>query len=132
MSNAEKLIELEFERDHSKRNALALNLAQSGCKEALPIILDLISNPELENHRGTLVHCLSFFDLAPHFLLLIDLQIKGNWEVAHEASNCLVQISEVSGDEASAARKSLEECLKVESIEDWRKELISELLEMFE
>lgn len=132
MNNATKLNELRSERDHSKRNALALHLAQSGCREAIPIIVDLINNPDLEHHRGTLVHCLSFFDLTPHFLLLIDLQIKGNWEVAHEANACLAQITEVSGDEASSARESLEECLKSELIEDWRKEQVSELLEMFE
>lgn len=123
---------LREEKNTSARNALALELSDSGDERVLDELIALIQNPELKNDRGTLVHCLAKFNLEKIFNLLVDLQLYGNWEVAHEANNLIITIDCVEGGDAEAAYDKLVNRLMDENIEQWRKAQISELINMFE
>ncbi|KAF0812712.1 hypothetical protein IGB42_03004 [Andreprevotia sp. IGB-42] len=116
--------------DHPSRNALAIKLAESGVPEVLPVLLALIERPDLQHHRGTLVHCLGYFDCRPHFSKLVDLVIAGNWETAHEAFGVLQAIDTLGTDQVLAGFNALEAALQ-HTPEDWHAGLITDLLAMF-
>lgn len=129
---SKKLEALRLENNPSKRNELALELSASGEAEVLSVIVELILRPGLENQRGTLVHCLKNFNYSSLFDLLIDLQLSGNWEVAHEAHELLINIDAVQDEPANTAYQKLLVELKKTSLESWREAQIKQLLEMFE
>lgn len=65
----------------------------------LPLIV-AICVPENINHRGTLVHALTAFNCIEHVELLIELCVRGNYEVSCHAYNniddleCCPQLAE--------------------------------------
>lgn len=117
--------------DAKTRNAAALRLAESRDPRVLPILLSLIQEPALRNERGTLVHCLAFYDVRPHFRLLADLVANGNWEVAHEAHSLLSSIEELDGEQVNEAFASIDDLVRQGVPEHWRKDLLEDLLSMF-
>lgn len=123
---------LRGESDPSKRNHLALKLSATKKKAVLDVILELIRRPGLEGERGTLVHCLGEFDCVPLFGLLIELQLEGNWEVAHEAYDLLVGIDVVDSVSADIAYEKLLAAVGSAELEDWRRGQVEALLAMFE
>lgn len=123
---------LRSESDPSKINNLALKLSATKKKAVLDVILELIRRPGLEGERGTLVHCLGEFDCVPLFGLLIELQLEGNWEVAHEAYDLLVGIDLVGSVSADVAYEKLLAAVGSAELEDWRRGQVEALLAMFE
>lgn len=118
--------------DASERNAAALRLADRKVPEAKVLLVELIKRDELRNHRGTLVHCLGYFDCSDQFGLLVDLVISGNFEVAHEAFEILELVDVLNAEEAAAVLEGVEEAQGDPAIEGWRGELLGDLLEMFD
>jgi hypothetical protein len=123
---------LQTARDANERNAAALRLADRKIPQAKALLLDLIKRTDLRDQRGTLVHCLGYFDCSDQFRLMVELVISGNFEVAHEALEILELIEGMDGDEAAAALEAVEEAIEDQAIEGWRGELLSDLLEMFD
>ena len=78
------------------------------------------------------MHCLQFYEPTAHFDLLIGLVCDGNWEVAHEAYDLLELIESLSGTQVSTAFVRIETLLREGVPDEWRRELLSELLAMFE
>lgn len=132
MNIAKKLALLREEKDASVRNAMAIELAGTGDERVLDELVLLINKPELVNERGTLVNCLGKFNYGKLFEFLVDLQITGNWEVAHEAYHLLSDIEFVSGVDAEMGYKKISEEIKKGNVEQWRHQLLLELIEMFE
>lgn len=123
---------LESAADAANRNALALRLAETRHPDVLPVLLRLIEKPDLSNARATLVHCLGFYNLADHFDLLVDLVASGNWEVAHEAHGLLSSIEELNGDQVAKAFNLVDGLVRRGVQDEWRQELLQDLLSMFE
>lgn len=128
----EKLALLREEKNAASRNAMALELADTGDERVLEELVRLIGRPELVNERGTLVNCLVNFKYERLFEFLVDLQIAGNWEVAHEAHKLLAGIEFVSGQDAEIGYKKISEEIKKGNAEPWRHEQLLKLIEMFE
>lgn len=124
------LNELETTTSPIVRNDLALRLAQTRDLRVLDALTRLIERPDLQDERGTLVHCLSFFDPTASFKLLIRLVIEGNWEVAHEAAMLLERINVADGREVFRAKKTVDLALEDQK-QAWRRDLLNELAESF-
>ena len=82
---ARKLQLLEATEDARERNALALELAETGDGRVFDCLVRLIQRPGLENRRGTLVYCLEGYDCSSVADLLANLVATGNFEVASQA-----------------------------------------------
>lgn len=128
----EQITQLRTEKNASVRNALALNLAGTGDGRVLDALVDLIRLPELANERGTHVNCLGSFKYEKLFELLVELQMFGNWEVAHEAHSLILNIEFVGGEAAEAGYARLVERSKEQGVESWRLEQIAMIIKMFE
>lgn len=126
------LLRLETVADVNERNALALRLAEARTPNADAVLARLILRPDLVNHRGTLVHALSYYDCSPRVLLLVKLVISGNFEVAHEALEALETIEAVEADELVTAFQHLECAVATVDPQNWRKPLLDDLAEMFD
>ncbi len=81
----ENLRRLEATADALERNALALDLSETGDPRVFDVLVRLIKRPDLENRRGTLVYCLENFDCSSVADLLVNLVETGNFEVAAHA-----------------------------------------------
>jgi len=81
----EKLERLQDTDDDAERNSLALELSETGDLSVFATLVKLIQHPELENRRGTLVHCLENYDCSAIASLLAELAETGNFEVASQA-----------------------------------------------
>ena len=119
-------------QDPIVRNAAALRLADRKVPEAKALLIELIARADLRNQRGTLVHCLGYFDCSDQFGLLVGLVIEGNFEVAHEALEILELVDGVSADQSKPAFEAVEIAIADPDIEDWRQGLLDDLLEMFD
>lgn len=123
---------METTGDFATRNALALDLAEKKAPGLEDVLVRLIERPALADQRGTLVRALSYYDCSAHLCLLVSLVAHGNWEVAHEALQALETIEEVDGDEAGQAFALMKNARAQKEPEDWRRELLSDLAEMFD
>ena len=121
------LIKLENETDTNIRNALALKLAETQNPKVLETLLRLIKKPELENKRGTLVHCLQYYDCNLFFETLIELIVTGNWEVTHEAAGIIAQARNIEYNHVQRMTICFLECVQNENTEEWRTELMESL-----
>ncbi len=99
--------------DHGVMDALAVALSYMAPPEAVPLILEKISDPKNENHRGSLVYSMQFFDCRPVIVELSKLACDPNYEVRHMAVNA---ISELKSPLDQALKKEaleiLNDCLK--------------------
>lgn len=108
-----------------------LNLSDKKDPDIYQIILYLIEMEEKKKgNYGTLVYSLRNYPADPLFLKAIRWLVTGNFEAAHEAFYIITNINELSGDDVDYAYSFLEKKIS-EDIEDWRRELINEVLEMF-
>ena len=123
---------LETADDPVERNAAALRLAERRTPEAKAVLLMLIGRKDLRDQRGALVHALGYFDCSDQFGLLVDLVINGNFEVAQEALEILELVDAVAEEAAEAGFAAVEEALDEAELEDWRRDLLNELQEMFD
>lgn len=108
-----------------------LNLADDKDPDIYQIILYLIEIEEKKKgNYGTLIYALRNYPSEPLFLKAINWLTTGNFEVAHEAFYIVNNINKLSGNDVDYAYSFLESKMS-EDIEGWRKELLSEILEMF-
>lgn len=75
------LSKLKTSSDGNSRNMLAIILSDLKCQDAVEILMELISKPELENNRGSLVYALENLECAKYYKELLPLLFKGNFEV---------------------------------------------------
>ena len=75
------LSKLKTSSDGNSRNMLAIILSDLKCQDAVEILMELISKPELENNRGSLVYALENLECAKYYNELLPLLFKGNFEV---------------------------------------------------
>ncbi len=129
--NAE-LKTLETLADGAARNALALRLAEARTPGLPEVLLRLIDRPDLRANRGTLIHSLGHYDCSQHLNFLLGLAISGGLEVAGEAFEIIDLIEAVDGKDAERALASTTEALTRTDLEDWRRAMLDEILEMFE
>ena len=109
-----------------------LDLAEQKNNEVYPIILKLIEQPEFNNCKGTLVYALEKYPPEPLFEKAIEWLIHGEFEVAYGAFNIINKISKLSGDSVDDAYESIGFASKDHKNEEWRTELLNEVLDMFE
>lgn len=133
MTEAGDLLDkLKTTRSGAERDALALQLADRGRPEVKHALIDLIDRPELENERGTLVHCLGQYDCSDRISWLVELVCRGNWEVAHEAMDILQDIESSHGDDVKRGYDLLLATRDASVQDDWRAGLVDELLSEFD
>lgn len=111
---------------------IILDLAEQKNNEVYPIILNLIEQPEFDKCKGTLVYALENYPPEPLFEKAIDWLIHGGFEVAHGAFNIINNISKLSGNRVDNAYKAIKTSSKDHRNEEWRTELLNEVLDMFE
>ena len=111
---------------------IVLDLAEKKDNEIYPIILDFIEQPEFKRCKGTLIYALENYPPEPLFEKAIDWLIHGEFEVAHGAFNIINKISKLSGDSVDDAYESIRFASKDRKNEEWRTELLNEVLDMFE
>lgn len=124
------LAALEAASDDLTRNALALRLADACVLGTPDVLLRLIAREDLVNHRGTLVYSLGHFDCSAYAPVLVHVVATGGFEEAHEALQVLTRIEEASGADIRSAY--LEAAAAATATEDWRRELLEDLLSAFE
>jgi HEAT repeat protein len=76
------------------RNRAALALSDLGAEECVAVIFDLVSRPETENSRGTLLYALERFDCHAYLGELVGMVISGSFEVSRQA---LLLIQNIKG-----------------------------------
>ena len=130
--SASELRALEALTDGTARNALALRLAEAKTPGLPEALIRLIERADLRANRGTLVHALGHYDCAEHLNFLLGLVINGGLEVAGEAFEIIDLIEAVDGDDAERALASTTLALTRTDLEDWRRAMLDEILEMFE
>jgi hypothetical protein len=127
----------EFKRlrtltDGAERNALALRLAEARTPGLQNVLIEMIGREDLRSNRGTLIHCLGHYDCSAYLNFLLALVIDGGFEVASEALQIIDLIEAIDGEEAELAFASATEALARPDLLDWRREMLEEILEMFE
>lgn len=128
----ELLSRLRTTKSSVERNELALKAAETGSPKVPQVLIELIDRPELANERGTLVYCLGNFDCSEKFLWLVKLVCHGNWEVSHEAMGILVKIDHVEPGHAKQGYDFLQRATNASVNDEWRADLIADLLSMFD
>ena len=118
--------------DGAQRNALALRLTKAKTPGLQDVLIEMIGREELRSNRGTLVHSLGHYDCSAHLNFLLALVIDGGLEVASEALQIIDLIEAVDGEEAELAFASATKALAQSNLQDWRRQMLEEILEMFE
>jgi hypothetical protein len=133
MSSLDEQLQRLKSTTHSiERNALAITAAETGDPSVKDVLIELIDRPELSQQRATLVNCVGRFDCSPEFLWLVNLVCQGNWEVAHEAFDILADLETVDSRLAKQGVDVLSKARDSGAIDDWRENLIADLLSMFD
>lgn len=117
--------------DSHERNHVAMDLAETGDLRVRDVIIQLIGRPDLVNHRGTLVYALENYDMSDKFEFLIGLVKTGNWEVAHQAALLIDKVTICGPDVRNIYLDLLEE-IKKSQLNDWRVDLLKDLIASFE
>ncbi|MDQ1833762.1 hypothetical protein [Massilia scottii] len=128
----ELLRRLKNTNSSGERNALAITATETGDLEVKKVLIEMIDRPELLNERGTFVNCLGQFDCSRNFLFLVRLVCEGNWEVSHEAADILAKNDLVEGREVKEGYNCLRTTVAAGVNDEWRAELIADLLSMFD
>lgn len=114
--------------DHSVRNAVALDLAETSDPRVKEALISLIQRPMLENYRGTLVYALENFkcsDLAP---LLLELVQTANFEVAAHAGIIIENTDNFPHEHLEMLVTGLLDTDSATTVE-WRRDLVSDLVD---
>lgn len=125
-----ELLDKVLSLSYIDRYDFILNLADDKDPEIYQIILYLIEIEEKKGNYGTLIYALRNYPPEPLFLKAINWLATGNFEVAHEAFYIINNINKLNGNDVDYAYSFLEKRI-LEDIEEWRKELLNEILEMF-
>lgn len=127
-----RLALLETRDDDTDRNRLAMELAETGRQEVLAPLVRLIHREDLRNRRGTLVYALGNLDCSGHVAFLAELVAVGNFEVAHEAFHILDGLEAPASDDVDRAAETTRLALAAPPAEDWRRELLEDLMTFYE
>lgn len=114
--------------DNGVRNALAMDLAETGDLRVKDALISLIQRPTLTNYRGTLVYALENFkcsDLAPFLLGLVQL---GNFEVAAHAGIIIEKTDDFPPEHLGMLVAGLADTAGATTVE-WRRDLASDLVD---
>lgn len=125
-----ELLDKVLSLSYIDRYDFILNLADDKDPEIYQIILYLIEIEEKKGNYGTLIYALRNYPPEPLFLKAINWLATGNFEVAHEVFYIINNINKLNGNDVDYAYSFLEKRI-LEDIEEWRKELLNEILEMF-
>jgi hypothetical protein len=131
-STLEQLEALEALEDHVARNSLALELGDARTPGLTEVLVRLIQRPDLRDHRGTLVHVLGFYDCTDHLPLLASLVASGGWEVAHEAFEIIDTLDSAVDQDVETALALTRNALAATVPDDWRRDLLSDLVDILE
>jgi hypothetical protein len=131
-STLEQLEALEALEDHVARNDLALELGDARTPGLAEVLVRLIQRPDLRDHRGTLVHVLGFYDCTDQLPLLASLVASGGWEVAHEAFEIVDTLDSADDQDVEAALALTRNALAAAVLDDWRRELLGDLVDILE
>jgi hypothetical protein len=136
VANAASLLEqlktLEALDDHVARNSLVLELGDARTPGLAEVLVRLIQRPDLRDHRGTLVHVLGFYDCADYLPLLASLVVSGGWEVAHEAFEIIDTLDSADDQDVEAALALIRSAIAATVLDDWRRELLGDLVDILE
>ncbi|MDO5685894.1 MAG: hypothetical protein Q4G42_00615 [Neisseria sp.] len=116
---------------YNKKIQIILNLAEEKNLEIYPIILEMIDDPMYKNKMGSLIYALRNYPPNPLFAKAIDWIINGNFEVAHEAFEIINNIDQISGKAVFQSYLKIQEAI-THSPDNWRVNILNELIEMFE
>ena len=114
--------------DNSVRNAIAMDLAETGDLRVKEALISLIQRPTLKNYRGTLVYALENFkcpDLAPFLLELVQV---GNFEVATHAGIIIENTDNFPREHLEMLVMGLLATASTTEVE-WRRDLIIDLVD---
>ena len=112
------------------KNNLILDLAEARDVNLYENILEYLSKSQESKYKSVLVYALTFYPPEPLLEKAIARLITGNFDVAHSAFNILNSIEEISGEQVDKSFNDLTLSLK-DIHEEWRVELINEILSMF-
>ena len=107
------------------KNNLILDLAEARDVNLYENILEYLSKSQESKYKSVLVYALTFYPPEPLLEKAIAWLITGNFDVAHSAFNILNSI-----EQADKSFNDLTLSLK-DIHEEWRVELINEILSMF-
>ncbi|MFD1246123.1 hypothetical protein [Paralysiella testudinis] len=110
---------------------IILDLAEERNPEIYPIILELIDNPLYKNKIGSLIYALRNYPPNPLFQKAVDWIITGNFEVAHEAFEIVNSIDQINGEDVLLSYLKIQKAI-IHNKDDWRADILNELMEMFE
>jgi hypothetical protein len=118
--------------DHdTARNRLAMDLAETRRQEVLAPLVRLIGREDLRNRRGTLVYALGNLDCSGHVAFLAELVATGNFEVANEAFHILDEMEAPASDDVDRAVAITRQALATPPADDWRRELLEDLMTVY-
>jgi hypothetical protein len=127
-----RLVLLETIEDDKARNSLAMDLAETRRQDVLAPLLRLIGRADLRSKRGTLVFALGNLDCSGQVAFLAELVATGNFEVAHEAFRILDELEAPASDDVDKAAAITEQALAKPHADDWRRELLEDLMRFYE
>lgn len=93
------------------RDEAALALSDLNAFEAVPVLIEVITNAKNSNHRGTLLYSLQQFDCREYLIDLSKIICDGNFETQEMVIQIFEDIEEMQDKhKLSEAIKVIEEC----------------------
>lgn len=114
------------------KNNLILDLAEIQDVDLYENIMICLNLKDFNKYYSVLIYALTFYPAEPLMEKAINWLMKGSFEIAHSAFDILNNIEEMSGDHVDKAFCQLTQFLEKEHCEDWRKNLIEDVVEMFD
>lgn len=117
--------------DISDRNNFILDLAEQKNQDIYEIIIYLIEHEKKNSGNiGTLIYALRNYPAEPLFLRAVHWILYGGFEVSHEGFEIINKITRINGREVEDAYKLIMQEIS-RDMEEWRRLLLSEVLDMF-
>jgi hypothetical protein len=108
-----------------------MDLAETRRQEVLAPLVRLIGREDLRDRRGTLVYALGNLECSGQAALLAELVANGNFEVANGAFHILEEMEAPASDDIDRAVEITAQALATPPAEDWRRELLEELMTFY-
>ncbi len=113
------------------KNNLILDLAETQDMDLYKDILNYLDEDSSNSYMSICVYALTFYPAEPLLERAIHWLVNGNFDIAHNAFNILNNIEEISGKQVDDAFNYLTKS-QHKNHEGWRKELINEVINMFD
>lgn len=117
--------------DIDKSN-LILDLAETKDMNLYENIILCLDAEEFSKYQNILVYALTFYPAEPLMEKAVHWLMNGNFEISHSAFDILNNIEEISGEQVDKSFILLNNFLIKDNIEDWRKNLVEDIVDMFE